>query len=241
MSFYSSISNYYDLLFPVSSEQENFFAELVRDFKPARILDAACGSGNQMLCLAKRGLDCSGFDADKEMVKLAREKLRGYRNATVKEGTFNRMHELFEPGFDLIMNLGNSLVHVPNDEAAQFILDAKEMLNNQGILLIQILNYDRIFERKIEELPLISVSEHDLSFKRSYMFTSNEKVIFKTSIEVPSEGITISDSWPLYPLRKDHLLDIVSAAGLNLMGLYHGFMGKKFVPESDAIVLMAKK
>jgi SAM-dependent methyltransferase len=241
MSFYSSISDYYDLLFPVSAEQENFFAEFVRDFKPQRVLDAACGSGSQLLCFAKRGLSCSGFDADPEMVKMARKKLSGYENTNVEFGKFNQMKGLFEPGYDLIMNIGNSLVHVPNKEAKQFIVDASDLLSKDGILLIQILNYDRIFDQRIEELPLITASTHDLSFRRSYTFTSNEKVIFKTTIEIPSEGITISNSLPLFPIRKDLFIEMLSGAGLRVMGIFPGFVGKKFSSDSDALVVLAKK
>lgn len=241
MSFYSSISNYYDLLFPVSAEQEKFFAELVRDFKPRRVLDAACGSGSQLLCFAKRGIACSGFDADGDMVTLAKKKLSGYEDISLAKGTFDQMRELYTPGFDLIMNIGNSLVHVPKDEARDFIRDAKDMLNRDGILLIQILNYDRIFEENIEELPLISVSAHDLSFKRSYTFTSNEKVIFKTTIDIPSQGITISNSLPLYPIKNKALTGMISDNGMTIIGTYHGFAGSKFSPDSDALVVLAKK
>ncbi len=241
MGFYSSLSNYYDLIFPVSAEQEQFFAELVRDFKPQRVLDAACGSGSQLLCFAKRGLSSFGFDADPEMVKLARKKLSGYEKATVEIGKFDQLTEIFEPGFDLIMNIGNSIVHVPNDEARQFIADAHDMLNKEGLLLIQILNYDRVFDQRIEELPLITVSTHDLSFRRSYTFTSNKKVIFKTTIEVPSEGVTISNSLPLFPIRKEALLDMVDASGMRVIGTFPGFVGKKFTPDADALVVLAKK
>ncbi|NIS74463.1 MAG: methyltransferase domain-containing protein [Deltaproteobacteria bacterium] len=241
MSFYSSISNYYDLIFPISAEQENFFAELVRDFKPRRVLDAACGSGSQLLCFAKRGLSCAGFDSDPEMVTLARKKFSVFDDVAILEGTFDEMKDMFEPGFDLIMNIGNSLVHVPRDDAGKFIRDAADLLNNEGMLLIQILNYDRIFEQKIEELPLITVSSHDISFRRSYTFTSNEKVIFKTIVEVPSKGITISNSLPLFPIKKDRLITMIQNAGLHVMGIFPGFVGKKYTAESDALVVLAKK
>ncbi len=241
MSFYSKISRYYDLIFPVSEEQERFFAEIVRDFKPVRVLDAACGSGSQLLCFAKRGIVCCGFDADPEMVSLARKKLKAYPNADIRRGTFREMRDLFPPGFDLIMNIGNSLVHVTNDEAKKFIEDAASMLNDQGILLIQILNYDRIFEERIEELPVINISEEGLTFHRRYEFTANERVMFKTTIEVPSERIRIENTIPLYPLKRERLLQFVSDAGLKVMSLHPGFVGKKFEPGAEAVVLLAKK
>ncbi|RMG59884.1 MAG: class I SAM-dependent methyltransferase [Deltaproteobacteria bacterium] len=241
MDFYSRISKYYDLIFPVSEEQERFFAEIVRDFKPAKVLDAACGSGSQLLCFAKRGVKACGFDADPEMVGLAREKLKNYPDAEVKRGVFAEMTRLFPPGFDLVMNIGNSLVHVPKGEAKKFIQDAATMLSPNGILLIQILNYERIFRERIEELPVITVNEGELTFHRKYEFTSNEKVIFRTTIEVPSERIRIENSIPLYPMTAEELVSATREAGLSVMSIHPGFVGRKFTPDSEAVVLLAKK
>ncbi len=241
MNFYTDMSGYYDLLFPVSAEQEKFFAEIVRDFRPMKILDAACGSGNQMLCFAKRGLSCFGFDINPDMVTLAQEKLSEYENIVVKEGSFGMMRKLFDTGFDLILNLGNSLVHVPKKEANLFISQAAEMLKNNGILLLQILNYDRILEERIEELPPLLIEKEDLSFKRLYSFTENEKIMFTTEIDVPSKGITFSHTIPLYPLKQAELLEMVKQAGLTVMGTFPGYVGKKFEADSEAIVVMAKK
>jgi len=241
MDFYTDMSRYYDLLFPVSAEQEKFFAEIVRDFRPMKILDAACGSGNQMLCFAKRGLSCFGFDINPDMVTLAREKLSEYKNSVVKEGSFGMMRQLFDTKFGLILNLGNSLVHVPKKEAEFFVSQAAEMLNKNGMLLLQILNYDHILEEKIEELPPLILENEDLSFKRFYGFTENEKIMFTTKIDVPSKGIAFSHTIPLYPLKKAELLEMLKRAGLTVMGTFPGFVGKKFEPDSDAIVVMAKK
>jgi SAM-dependent methyltransferase len=241
MGFYSDMSIYYDLLFPVSEEQERFFAELVRDFRPTRILDTACGSGNQMLCFAKRGIACCGFDLDSQMVALAREKLSDYENSSVKEGSFSMVKDIFDPGFDLILNIGNSLVHVPMREVTSFIRNSYEILNKNGILLVQILNYDRLLEKKIGELPLIRLEEEGLSFRRKYAFSENSRTLFTTEIEIPSKDVNISNTIPLYPLKRDQLLSTLKEEGFTIMGTFPGYVGKKFDPLSDALVVMAKK
>jgi len=42
------------------------------------------------------------------------------------------------------MCLGNSLVHVSQDEVTRFFADAAGALSRSGTLLLQILNYERL-------------------------------------------------------------------------------------------------
>lgn len=54
----------------------NYVASLLRrhDCGPARLLELACGTGNASFALAKAGYRLTGYDASREMIRIAREK-----------------------------------------------------------------------------------------------------------------------------------------------------------------------
>jgi len=88
-----------------------------------------------------RGL---GFDPDPSLVAIARRKLAAYPKTRIETGSFADLTRLVPFPSDLLMCLGNSLVHVPQDEDSRFLLDAAEALSRSGTLLLQILNYERL-------------------------------------------------------------------------------------------------
>ena len=54
---------------------QSFIQALLAPHKNDRVLDIGCGTGNQLLSLAKFGLDISGVDASQEMIDIARNRI----------------------------------------------------------------------------------------------------------------------------------------------------------------------
>jgi hypothetical protein len=104
-----------------------------------------CGTGSQLLPFAAAGVACLGFDPDPSLVAIARSKLAAYPGARVEEGAFADLPRLASSPADLLLCLGNSLVHVPAEDASRFLSDAAEALFPDGSILLQILNYERLF------------------------------------------------------------------------------------------------
>ena len=94
--------------------------------QPARVLDAACGTGMHAIALAKVNNQVSGADISTEMIRVAKENaLSSQLDIEFKTAGFGALAEAFGSSssypFDSIICLGNSLPHLLSPEA---VLDA---------------------------------------------------------------------------------------------------------------------
>jgi SAM-dependent methyltransferase len=243
LPFYADLSEAYDALFPVSDAQRELFDWILGRGEVRRVADAGCGSGAQLLHFARAGLSCTGFDPDPALVALARQKLAPYPDARVEIGGFADTVRLVSPAADLLLCLGNSLVHVPQGEAARFLSDAASVLSPGGWLLLQILNYERLFREGITDLPLMRAGEGSIEFRRRYVWEGQRDIRFQTSLRVAGgEGPRIlRNEIPLHPIYPDDLWEMLSAAGFAPIRFHGDFARSEFTPDSEALVCVARK
>ena len=243
MAFYTDISLVYDDLFPVSAEQRSLLVSLCEGGGVRSVIDCGCGTGAQLLPFAVAGVSCLGFDPDPSLVDIARRKLAGYPKARVEIGGFSDLPRLASVPSDLLLCLGNSLVHVPAEEAGRFLSDAAQALNPAGTLLLQILNYERLLRTGVTELPLIRAAEGAVEFRRRYTWENDRKVLFRTSLRLSTgdEPKIVRNEIPLYPLYPEELWEMLSKTGFGNVRFYGDFARTDFSPESEALICLAKK
>jgi SAM-dependent methyltransferase len=241
--FYADISVVYDDLFPVSPEQEALFGSLIGSGAVRSVSDCGCGTGAQLLPFAAANLACLGFDPDPSLVAIARRKLSPYPNVRIVAGSFADLPRLASNPSDLLMCLGNSLVHVPQEEAGRFLSDAAKALSPAGAMLVQILNYERLRKSGISDLPLLRAAEGAVEFRRRYEWESDRKVRFQTILRLPTpDGPQIlRNEIPLYPIYPDGLWEMLSAAGFGNIRFHGDFARNDFSPGSEALVCLARK
>ncbi len=243
MAFYSDISLVYDDLFPVSPEQRSMLENLRENGSVRSVVDCGCGTGAQLLPFAGNGLSCLGFDPDPWLVAIARRKLAPYPQARIEEGAFADLPRLIEIPPDLLLCLGNSIVHVPQDEARKFLSDAAAVLSPAGTMLLQLLNYERLHREAVKDLPLIRTEDGSVEFRRRYVWESRRKVGFHTTLRCSTaEGPLIArNEIPLYPLYPEEFWEMVSDAGFGDIRFYGDFARNEFSEESEAVVCLARK
>ncbi len=243
MAFYTDLSDVYDALFPVSEAQRALFDRLLAEGRVLRVADAGCGSGAQLLPFAAAGSECVGFDPDPALVSRAREKLAPFPRARVAVGGFSDLSRIVTEPVDLLLCLGNSLVHVPQEEAARFLLDAAGVLAGGGRVLLQILNYERLLLGKVTSLPLMQAEMGAVEFRRSYVWEGDRKVRFQTMLRISEGGQPRihRNEIPLYPIYPDELWGMLSRAGISGIRFFGDFAGSDFSPESEALVCLAGK
>jgi len=243
LAFYTDLSDVYDALFPVSEAQRALFDRLLATGRVHRVADAGCGSGAQLLSFASAGVDCVGFDPDPALVALAKAKLAPFPRARLEIGGFSDIRRIVSPPVDLVLCLGNSLVHVPQDEAARFLQDAASVTSGDGEILLQILNYERLLLGNVTMLPLMSAEEGAIEFRRSYVWEGNRKVRFQTALRFSGGGQpgVVRNEIPLYPLYPDELWEMLTRAGFPRIRYFGDFAGSDFSPESEALVCLAGK
>lgn len=245
MSFYDEISKYYDKIFPAGEEQVSFIMEAAGK-KAAKILDIACGSGTYSIALAKEGYKVTAVDIEDEMVRKVQDKAK--RDKVDIEAFVCSMTELEDKlaqKYQVLFCIGNSLVHLKSLEEIEHVL--KQMYNlaePDGVVIIQIMNYDRIIRLGLKELPTIINEESGIEFIREYDYKPELKIIdFNTTLIVKNKGNaeTFKNTVELLPLLSDELTDIVEKVGFKRYECYGNFKCSSYKEDSYMLVLKAFK
>ncbi len=156
------------------------------------------------------------------------------------------MHHLKEMGrresYDLVYSLGNSLAHLPGrEDAAGLIAECHSILKPGGVLIVQIVNFDRVISKKIKELPVISREEAGVTFVRKYEYPAGDQIMinFVSELIVNKGGKTesIVNSLPLIPLKSGELKAFFEAVFFKEIALFGDFSGSAFVADSPATII----
>ncbi|WP_319559552.1 class I SAM-dependent methyltransferase [Marispirochaeta sp.] len=245
MDFYTSLSYYYDLLFPPSQEQKSW----ALDFSgPGPVLDAGCGTGELLLHLTGKGIPGFGFDADKEMIRRAKKKtVAAESNADFRKAGLTDASVLYQGRFfTAIFCMGNTIAHVHDlQELNTVIADFASLLSSghKGRLAVQLLNYDRILRQKPQELPPLTAEEKDLKlrFLRRYRY-EEEHILFTGALKAessknPAKNLESSFETILLPIRRQAITRAFSEAGLRNVGIWEDY-GKTPAGEESAVFLV---
>jgi len=236
MAFYEDISSYYDWIFPITKFKLEFLNKNINK-ENAKILDIACGTGGYAIELANKNHKVTAIDLDQEMVNKLKEK---ETSINFMQGNMLDIKAKVSDKYDFIYCIGNSLVHLKNDDEIQsFLNDVRSLVNENGKLVIQIVNYDRILSKNIDSLPTITNNEIGLSFKRLYEYNQKDNIIkFKTILEIDNKQI--KNEIPLYPVLSDKLLNLLKKAGFNKVDFFGDFKESPYNKDNSfALVLIA--
>ena len=202
------------------------------------VLDAACGTGQHAIALARRGYEVMGADLSGAMIEHARENAAaaGVDVEFVVAG-LGALHGLGRT-FDAVLCLGNSLPHLLTAEAVDGALaDFAAVLRPGGLLVIQNRNLDRVWARRQRFMGPQSVREggQEWIFVRFYDFheagaTSEKRVTFNmVRLRRAGEGWAQDvESTELRPIFARELARGLAGAGFGQVDLYGGYDGTAF-------------
>lgn len=245
MGFYEEISRYYDYIFPTGEAQVHFLLSLAKK-AGNRVLDVASGSGGYSLALAREGFDVTAVDLDEEMVRLAREKAAMEKipiNAFACD--MRNLEEKLKSKFHLVFCIGNSIVHLGTiEEIRRVLAQMYNLLEDKGFIALQTINYDRILDYGINELPAIANDEAGLKFIRRYVYNEKKGMIdFNTTLSVANgDKVDVwENSIELLPLLSDDLVEALKWAGFKDISLFGDFKGSPYGKDSFMTVAAAIK
>lgn len=237
MSLYQDLSVHYDEVFAVSEAELAFVTKSLPE--KAILLDVGCGTGNKTILLGQHAAKVVGVDPDGAMIA----KANADNKKTHMEYTQAAMEDLaglFPPGsFTAITCLGNTLVHLTNrDDIARVIRALYGLLQNDGVFIGQILNYDYIFTHKITALPVLET--RSVRFTRQYDL-SQIPIQFITQIQYKKSGETLYNHTPLYPLRKNELQEMLVASGFRGIEFFGSYAGDPLAEDSLPLIVRCQK
>lgn len=210
-----------------------FLEEALTSVGARRVLDAACGTGHHAITLATKGYRAVGTDISAGMIRRARENA-AEAGAAVEffQAPLGSLHQTIEEPFDAVVCLGNSLPSLLSEDALQTALaDIAELLVQGGLLIVQNLNYDRIWPRRERFLPLVThrqeeeewlfwrlmdFHERTLTFNMIFFHKENEEWTYRVG------------STELRPIFQDELEQQLLRAGFSSVELYGDYAGHPY-------------
>lgn len=141
----------YDLLFTPDFRQAtmNYFKILFKNRKIRDVLDCSCGTGQMTIPLAQIGLKLTGSDINPKMLNKAKKNSEAEDlDIDYYKADFRKLVKAIKGEFDLVMNTGNSLAHIPNKDLSKALLSMDAVLRPGGIMYIDSRNWDIIQKRK---------------------------------------------------------------------------------------------
>jgi glycine/sarcosine N-methyltransferase len=206
-TFYDELAANYDKMISFDKAVEKKKKLLKNFIKPEMkyAADLGCGSGVDSIALVSLGLKVTAFDPSVEMLAVAKENAEREKAKVMFHNlSIDSISKDFNDQFDLVVSLGNTFANFGKEQLVKSLQRCKQILKPQGILLIQILNYEKILNDKER---IVNITEGvDKYFIRFYDFIGTE-FIFNILIfnkEKPSEHKLISTK--LYPHTQDDFI-----------------------------------
>ncbi|MGA7161076.1 MAG: class I SAM-dependent methyltransferase [Bacteroidota bacterium] len=223
--FYDTLAEDYDTMTGFDKRfihEKPFFNLLMQRFGITTALDAGAGTGFHSLLLGQLGARMTAVEVSKKMVVRLKAHAKERRlNIDVIESSFQNLPKGLNKKFDAVLCMGNSLPHLLTyGELVQSLKNFSAVLHPGGVLLLQLLNYDRILANK-ERVQ--SVKEAGgVTFIRFYEFHEGH-VIFNILRLKKEDGRLIHsiDSIKLRPIVKVELTNALQESGFDDLR-FHG-------------------
>lgn len=246
MEFYEELAGQYnDIVDEASriSAAEEFSAWLARSEGARNVLDVACGTGLHAVTLAKLGVKVTAADISPEMLKQAKINAGALaENIEWCQSAMENIAERTSGPFDAILCLGNSLPHLLTDNQLQSAVgNFKKLLAPSGVVVIQILNFNRILERQERIIGVTRAG--DVEYIRFYDFLGQQVRFNILRLEWRDARCTHRMvQTTLRPYCSEELRDVFAEAGFQQTTLYGDLRWNEFNPEtSETLVLVVKQ
>jgi len=245
-TFYDTLSDDYDSMTSFEQrliKEEPLFRTLVEKYKIKTALDAGSGTGVHSLLLAHTGVKVTAVDISRKMLqRLSIHAQEKKLKVKIIKADFLNLPKKIHDKYDAVFCMGNSLVHAKTKrELKNILFNFYTLLNLNGILFIQILNYDRIISKR--EI-IQSIKESELkTFIRFYGF-GKDHIDFNLLTIDRNDGMLQHklQTTTLRPTRQKEIVGLLRKAGFIKIESLGNLMGDKFfMSKSKDLYIIARK
>lgn len=245
-TFYDALASDYDEMTDFDTrfgKEAEIFKDIIERYSIQTALDAGAGTGFHSLILAKLGVKVTAVDISTEMIGQLKENAKRLQLPVDTVVTdFERLTESISTTFDAVFCLGNSLVHLLTDDALKKTLsNFSLLLKPEGVLIIQILNYDRIMKERnrVQNIK----KKGNTTFIRFYDYCNNR--LFFNMLKLVNNDNDINhtlNTVELRPISKEGMTTLLKETGFTSID-YFGSLDFKLFDESKSsnLVTIAKK
>lgn len=127
----------------------------------ASILDCSCGIGADAIALRNRGFTVTASDASLNMIAATQERVAQYTTGIdVTQSQWEELPSKVAGPFDLIICLGNSIVHAENRlQMIRAMQGMRKVLHPEGRLVVDSRNWELLYRSKPRVVPAQRVIE----------------------------------------------------------------------------------
>jgi glycine/sarcosine N-methyltransferase len=240
--FYNDFSDFYDTMTGFEKrfqKEEPFFKEIIKKYGISRCLDIGCGTGFHSFLLTKLGMEVTGIDPSKGMIEKANKRLeKSNLNIEFVDVNINDYIKKRNNKSDAVLCLGNTLPHIMDkNELEKFFKQVKMALNEKGVFILQMVNYNQVLKNK--ERILNIKEENGKIFIRFYDFLS-PNIIFNI-LTITRNGAAFENkliSTELYPYKFEEIEEIVNLTGFRIMEKYGNIRFKEYEPNTSENIIL---
>lgn len=140
---YNKLSEYFDALGSSSPDSINrSIGKILKQYKIKTVLDLTCGTGSQVLWLAKHGYQVTGSDLSPNLLKISKSKAQKEKiKVKLLEGD---MYTIRVGQFDAAITIFNAVGHLTKASFEKAMRNIHRNLNKGGLYIFDIFNLNSI-------------------------------------------------------------------------------------------------
>lgn len=165
-------------------------ALLIPNRKFKSILDIACGTGAMLNALPSKSVSAIlGIDFSEEMLKIARKRLRKYRNIRFRKIDF--MSASFPPSSFNLVTIASAIRFIPEGKEVIFANNITRWLEKDGQLIVTEMTYPFMdFSNKILKLLGLPKGQNkNMKDLKKFIKLMNKKLILKKNMTVHTQNL----------------------------------------------------
>ncbi len=233
-----NILEYYDELYPVTSEQKMFYEEMLQAFPvEPKVLSIGCGTGTLELYLSRRNCNVTGIEHIPGLLESATRRRHPGCSINFFYMTILEMANYLANGFyHLVSCINNRLPPIPNSvRMEQFFQDCRSLLAPNGFFVIQIPNYPYYTCQRVATLP---VSQSIRSKLHTKFITDERGTRMLRQVETSNGRLmTVINNEQIYPMASQDIEELAHDTGFRHVQFYSSFKKEPFVPESSPNII----
>ncbi|HSH35281.1 class I SAM-dependent methyltransferase [Schnuerera sp.] len=208
--------------------------------EPKSILEMACGTGNLSYYFAKDGYDLTCFDLSSDMLSIAYNKLRKFKNITILNQ--NMIDFKLDRKYDGILSICDSINYIVNkDDLLQVFKNVKSHLNLDGIFIFDINSHYKLKEI-IGTNTFVEDREDLLYIWQNYFDEKNNMGEFYLTFFVKEDNgqyRRFDEEHLEKAYRIDEIVELLKLADFSEIHCFHEFTFEKPFETSERVSFVA--
>ncbi len=237
-----NLVEYYDELFPVTENQENFYDNLIKDYKnPVKFLRIFSGTGLFESKMAKKGHDVTGIEDEHSLLEAANLRRR---NQLMAIRFFNMNHQeminfLAKGFYNVISVLDSRLMFLKSSaEIEKFFVNCKQLLSENGVLIFQMINFE-----KFQNVPMAQLKERKSMRSKLFteLFDNNGCKTISMNLETGNgKVISIFKNYEVNPILPKDIEMYAKKAKFSSANFYSDFDKSEFTGNEESFIVILK-